>query len=243
MMKKIFAATTIIAFGLGLPGCSAKITTGTNTAGTTTAATNSAKPGNSSETKKTDAKTTAAKNDGKTKPALTDEKKPDGKAKTQGKKIAVPDNWVYVYDEQKGYGFSVPEGSTGGQETVEGVDTFVGATPSPTEAAMFVIAFNDKKMTKEDLLNVAVKFLEEMGETVKPGTLSGESDDYAVADATSTSNEGGKSKWKILVGTDVTDNYVMLVGTEESKFDAHKDIIDGIWGSFEMWSGGASGNS
>jgi general stress protein 26 len=41
---------------------------------------------------------------------------------------------------------------------------------------------------------------------------------------------------KILVGTDVTDNYVMIVGTDESKFEANKEIIDAIWGSFEMWS-------
>ncbi len=240
MTRKFFAVMTIIAFGLGMFGCTASVSTNTSTnaAKPANSATNSSNSSNSSKSN------SAAKTDAKTKPALTDEKKPtDGKAKTTGKKIPVPENWIYVYDESKGYGFSMPEGSTGGQEGVDGVDTFVGATPAPTEAAVFVITFKDKQMTKEDLLTVSVKFLEEMGETVKPGTLSGESDDYAVADATSTSKDGGKSKWKILVGTDVSDNYVMLVGTEESKYDAHKDIIDAIWGSFEMWSGGASGNS
>ena len=43
------------------------------------------------------------------------------------------------------------------------------------------------------------------------------------------------------MGIDVTDNYVMIVGTEEAKFAANEKIIDMIWGSFEMWSGGASG--
>jgi hypothetical protein len=240
MTRKFFAVTAIIAFALGMFGCTASVSTNTTT--------NAAKPANSTNTtapaNKAANTNSTTKTDAKTKPALKDEKKPtDGKAKTTGKNIPVPENWVYVYDESKGYGFSMPEGSTGGQEGVDGVETFVGATPAPTEAAVFVITFKDKQMTKEDLLNVSVKFLEEMGETVKPGTLSGESDDYAVADATSTSKDGGKSKWKILVGTDVSDNYVMLVGTEESKYDSHKDIIDAIWGSFEMWSGGASGNS
>ncbi len=241
MTRKFFAVMTIIAFGLGMFGCTASVSTNTSTSAT--------KPANSATNSATNASTTSKSNsttktDAKTKPALKDEKKPtDGKAKTTSKKVPVPENWIYVYDESKGYGFSMPEGSTGGQEGVDGVETFVGATPAPSEAAVFVISFKDKQMTKEDLLAVSVKFLEEMGETVKPGTLSGESDDYAVADATSTSKDGGKSKWKILVGTDVSDNYVMLVGTEEAKFDSHKDIIDAIWGSFEMWSGGASGNS
>jgi hypothetical protein len=35
----------------------------------------------------------------------------------------------------------------------------------------------------------------------------------------------------------------MIVGSDESKFEANKEIIDAIWGSFEMWSGGASGNN
>ena len=81
------------------------------------------------------------------------------------------------------------------------------------------------------------------GEKIEAGKLTAESEDYSVADATSTSADGKKSKMKIVVGTDVTDNYVMIVGTDESKYDANKAIIDQIWGSFEMWSGGASGNN
>lgn len=36
---------------------------------------------------------------------------------------------------------------------------------------------------------------------------------------------------------------VMAVGTEESEFKANEKIIDEIWGSFSMQSGGASGKS
>lgn len=242
MKKKIFLVMTISALGLEMMGCGGGATTpnSSNTAKPTNSASNTATNKASNSTSKSN----STKKPEAPKTALKDEKKPtDGKAKTTSKKVPVPDSWVYVYDETKGYGFSVPEGSTGGSETVDGVDTFVGATPAPSEAAIFVIAFKDKEMSKDDLLDVAVKFLEGMGETVKPGSLTGESEDYSVAEATSTSADGGKSKWKILVGTDVTDNYVMLVGTEEAKFDSHKEIIDGIWGSFEMWSGGSSGNN
>lgn len=240
MTKKLFAVITIFTFGLAFNGCTASFSTNAGTA-------NTAKPGSANTTANSNnskpSSTSSAKKDGKAKPALKDEKKPEGEAKTTSQKISVPESWIYVYDESKGYGFSVPEGSTGESDTVDGVDTFVGSTPAPTEAAIFVIAFKDQEMTKDNLLDVAVKFLEEMGETVKPGALTNESEDYAVAEATSTTQDGGKSKWKILVGTDVTDNYVMLVGTEESKFESNRDVIDAIWGSFEMWSGGASGSN
>jgi hypothetical protein len=46
-----------------------------------------------------------------------------------------------------------------------------------------------------------------------------------------------------MVGTDVTDNYVMIVGGDEEKYNANVKTIDEIWGIFEMWSGGASGNN
>ena len=98
-------------------------------------------------------------------------------------------------------------------------------------------------MTKEDLLNVALEFMKGLGATkVEAGKLTGESEDYSVTEVTATLEDGSKSKSKVLVGTDVTDNYVMIVGTEEPKFAANEKIIDEIWGSFEMWSGGASGN-
>jgi hypothetical protein len=187
------------------------------------------------KTNSNSAKTDSAKTDKKTQAPLKDEKKPTGDSK-KAKSNPVPDNWIYVYDETKGYGFYVPEGTTGETETVDGVDTFMATTPAPSELGIVVIAFKDKTMTKDDLLDVAVKFLQEMGETVTPGKLTGESDEYAVAEASTTSKDGKKGKAKILVGTDVTDNYVMLIGTDESKYAANEKIIDEIWGSFEMWS-------
>jgi hypothetical protein len=35
----------------------------------------------------------------------------------------------------------------------------------------------------------------------------------------------------------------MIIGTPADKFAANEKTIDEIWGNFEMWSGGSSGNS
>lgn len=232
MKKIIFAATVISAFGLAMSGCSFSVSTngmdnGKPAVSNSSANANAAKPTANANT---------AKADDKPKSALTNEKKPEGTAK-KAKDNPVPENWIYVYDEVKGFGFYVPEGTTGGSESQEGVDTFVAMTPAPSEIAIVVISFKDKQMTKEDLLNVGVKFIEEMGSTVQSGKLTAESDNYAVSEVTTTTKEGSKTKGKIMVGTDVSDNYVMLLGTEEAKYSANEKIIDEIWGSFEMWSG------
>ena len=243
MKKTFYTALTISAFSLGLVGCSGSVGYTPATANTTTAAAKPVAANTASNTApKTTADSNAAKSADKPTAVLKDEKKPEGKSKTAGKDVPIPDSWIYVSDEAKGYGFSVPEGTTGGSETQEGVDTYVANTPAPSEIGVVVIAFKDKQMTKENLLDVAVKFIEGMGEKVQPGKLAAESDDYSLAEATMTAADGKKSKCKILVGTDVTDNYVMVVGAAEDKFAANEKVIDEIWGSFEIWSGGASKN-
>ncbi len=237
-MKKTLLALMAIS-ALGMTGCTASFSTGDNMAANTTKPANTTIASNTNATKPA-SNTDSAKNDGKSGTVLKDEKKPEGTAKTAKKGNPVPENWIYVYDEVKGYGFYVPEGTTGDSDVVEGVETFLGSTPAPSELGIVVISFKDKEMTKEDLLDVAVKFLEGMGETVSAGKLTNESEEYAVAVANTTA-DGKKGKAKILVGTDVTDNYVMIIGGDEDKFTANEKMIDEIWGSFEMWSGGASG--
>lgn len=227
-MKKIIAILAATALGSLAIGCG----------GASAPANNSGKPANSGSSN-SNAANTAATTKKSDKPALKDEKKPEGKSKS-AKEVKVPDDWVYVSDEVKGYGFSVPAGSTGGSDSSGGVDVFVATTPAPSEVVVYVLAYKDKKLSKEDLLNDAVKFLEGIEQTVTAGKLTAESPIYSLAEATMNGKDGSKSKAKILVGTDVTDNYVMIVGTEESKFAANEKIIDEIWGSFEIWSGGAS---
>lgn len=227
-MKTIISILAVTALGLMAIGCGNK----------TAPANNTSKPANTSNSN-TNATNTAATTKKSDKPALSDEKKPEGKSKS-AKEVKVPDDWVYVYDENKGYGFSVPAGSNGGSDSAGGVDVFVATTPAPSEVVVYVLAYKNKKLTKEDLLNDAVKFLEGLEQTVTAGKLSAESSNYSLAEATMTGKDGSKSKAKILVGTDITDNYVMIVGTDESKFASNEKIIDEIWGSFEIWSGGAS---
>ncbi len=230
MKKKIILTLSVATLGIVIGGCSASFSTNSGD-------TSAAKPTNTAASPAANKSANSGSTSDKPKTALKDSKKPEGNAKSAKKDNPIPDNWIYVYDEAKGYGFYVPEGTVGESETVDGVDTFLAETPAPSGVAIVVIAFNDKTMTKDDLLNVAVKFLEEMGETVTPGKLIGESDEYAVAEVTTASKDGTKGKGKILVGMDVSDNYVMILGTEEAKFAANEKIIDEIWGSFEMWSG------
>ncbi len=232
MIINISATLTIAILMLALGGCTASFTTNTNKPAN--APSNAASNSNSNSA----SNGTAAKKPSDAKPTekLANEKKPEGKGKTANAKVPVPENWIFVYDDQKGYSFYVPEGTTGGAETVNGVSVFSAATPAPSEVDVMVIAYKNEKLTKDDLLNDAVKVLEAAGEKVTAGKLTAEGENYSLAEATSTSADGKKSKYKILVGTDVTDNYVMILGTEESKFSANEKVIDEIWGNFEMWS-------
>jgi hypothetical protein len=240
MKKTLFTVIAISALGLVMTGCSFSFGTGgntSNTSNTTKPATNA--PANTAANKPAN----SSSNSNAPKAVLKDEKKPtDGNSKKAAKNNPVPDNWIEVYDEQKGYSFSIPEGTSGGSQTTEGIDVFTATTPAPNEISIFVLAYKDKTLTKEDLLDHAVKFLEGLGVKVTPGKLKGESDDYAVADAETVDKDGNKEKQRILVGTDISDNYVMILNAPEAKFAADEKTIDEIWGSFEIWSGGASNN-
>jgi len=229
MKNKFILFTALAALMLVVIGCSGSISTNS---GSSPSPSPSPSPSNSSSTGNTSAP----------KEVLKDEKKPDDVKENKVKNVPVPDSWINMYDKAKGYGFAVPEGTTGGTKQMQGIDIFIATTPAPNEIAIFVLSYKDKKKTKEDLLNDAVKFLEGMGLTVTKGKLNAESDDYAVADASTVAPDGTKEKQRILVGTDVTDNYVMILNTPADKFEANEPTIDKIWGSFEMTSGGASKN-
>ncbi|MGI8641280.1 MAG: hypothetical protein ACR2MG_15195 [Pyrinomonadaceae bacterium] len=174
--------------------------------------------------------------------ALSGSERPAGESKAISNalgtknQVASNDDWLYVYDSRRGYGFYVPNGTTGDRGKVKNVDTFAGFTPN--NIGIYVFAWQDRQATRETLLKNAKNILEGMGETVKTGEIVGASDNFAVVEATSVDKQGVKSKMKVLVGTDVTDNYVMIVGCDEKDYNAKKATIEQIWGSFEMWSGG-----
>lgn len=170
--------------------------------------------------------------------------KKDDKMKSlpPGKAVPVPANWITMADAQKGYQFEVPEGSQHTTQTVNGVDVYMATSPEPSKVAVMVMAFKDKTLSKDDLLKFAEKVLAGMGEKdIKIGTPNEISDDYSVATISSVDEKGETTKGKVLVATDVTDNYVMLLGSPEKEYAANEKIIDTIWGSFAMHSGGASG--
>lgn len=156
----------------------------------------------------------------------------------------VPADWIRMYDDAKGYEFMVPKGTEHKSETVEGVDVYMASVPAPYEIGVMVVAFKDKTLTKDDLLKRAENILKSLDEKdIKIEPAKELSDDYSLATFTSTGKDGKAGKGKILVATDVTDNYILLVGGDADKFAANEKTIDEIWGSFGMYSGGSSGNS
>ena len=168
----------------------------------------------------------------------------DKKSVPAAKIVPVPENWIAMVDEEKGYGFKVPEGTHRENQNADGIDVFMAKTPEPSSVGVFVMAFKDKTLTKDDLLKFAEKFLEGLGEkNVKIGDLVELSDDYSLGTISSVDEKGKTTKGKVLVATDVSDNYVMLLGTDESEFKENEKIMDEIWGSFTMRSGGATGKS
>lgn len=69
-------------------------------------------------------------------------------------------------------------------------------------------------------------------------------DDYRLLDITSADlKDKSKNHWKVLLATDVTDNYIFLTGTPEAELKANEPTMDTAWGSFDMLSGGYSGES
>jgi hypothetical protein len=235
MTQTMKLTCVLLALTLWITGCKTSVTT-------TTTSANSAKPANAATNTTTTSKTSTTSKPDKPKTEIKDKKaaKPEN-TKKQPSAATVPAEWVYYADEAKGYGFSLPSGSTGDSTNQDSVDTFVAVTPD--DITVIVYAFKDSSLSKEDLLERAEKALNAMGDTVTTGELKGESEDYAVADASSVSADGTKSKLKVLVATDVSDNYVMFVRSDEASYNAKKAAMDMIWGSFEMYSGGASGSN
>jgi CO dehydrogenase/acetyl-CoA synthase delta subunit len=156
----------------------------------------------------------------------------------------VPADWITMSDEVRGYEFKVPQGTQHKTDTVNGVDVYAANVPAPYDINVLIFAFKDKTLTKDDLMKKVEAALESMGEKdIKVTDVKELSDDYSIANISSVDEKGKATQGKVLVGTDVTDNYIVMIGTEADKFSANEKTIDEIWGSFGMYSGGASGNN
>jgi hypothetical protein len=170
--------------------------------------------------------------------------KPSAASKKPPATNPVPADWIRMYDDIKGYEFMVPQGTQHQSQTADGVDVYMASVPAPYDIGVMVVAFKDKTLTKDDLVKRAENILKAFEEKdIKIDALKELNDDYSVCTFTSTGKDGKPGKGKILVATDVTDNYIMLVGGDADKFGANEKTIDEIWGSFGMYSGGSSGNS
>jgi len=170
--------------------------------------------------------------------AKTTKKLPENKANP------VPADWITMSDEVKGYEFQVPKGTEHATDTTSGVDVYAANVPAPYDIGVLVFAFKDKTLTKDDLMKRVEAALTAMGEKdIKIGEATEISADYSIATISSVGKDGKTTKGKVLVATDVTDNYIMMVGTDADKYSANEKTIDEIWGSFGMYSGGSSGNS
>jgi hypothetical protein len=158
--------------------------------------------------------------------------------------VPAPADWITMSDDRKGYSFEVPKGTEHSIEQSNGIDVFIAATPDPMAVGVMVMAFKDPSLSKTDLVKVATGGLEGLGaKNIKIGELTELSADYSLGSYTALNSEGKPVRGKMLVATDVTDNYVMIVGSEENEFKANEKVIDEIWGSFSMQSGGSSGKN
>ena len=156
----------------------------------------------------------------------------------------VPGSWERMVDDVKGFAFSVPEGSESKQESQGGVDVFMAVVPKPHDIAVMAVVYKDASKTKDDLSQNVVEIIQGMGDTDVNVESSEElNDDYSLLTITSKDDQGAATKSRALVATDITDNYILIVASPATEFDANADTVDAIWGSFEMFSGGASGGS
>lgn len=234
-MKKITGVVAALVVSTAILGCGKKeTTTSTATTGTTAKTTSaSVMPGAATSTAATGAKQSAKS------------PKPDSQKKgiPNDKKAAVPADWVVFSDTNKGYEFEVPAASTSKDYTVGQVDVFEVEIQQP-QLHVIQTSYKDKTLSRENLVDDAKEILGLMGDTnVMTGKLEPLGDDYGLAEFTSTSKEGKKLQGKILVATDVTDNYITIVTSDAAAYKANEKTIDAIWGSFAMYSGGASGTN
>lgn len=154
-------------------------------------------------------------------------------------KVAVPADWITIEDEELGFSFEAPKGT---EHAVEKKDDFVLITavpPAPIAAKVILLAFKDRKETKENLLKFAMGWLKGLQvKTITPGELVEVSKEYSVADYAGTV-PGGAFKGKALVATGNNDSYVMMVAVDAAKFKANEEVMDEIWGSFSILPAGA----
>src|SRR5262249_51786494 len=121
-LKHLTITCSAALLALSLTGCGSKPSNTNSSTKPAAAPTTTSNTAAAAKPKTTSTPTTEIKN----------EKKPEtGTAKSvpASKKVPAPANWIFMYDEDKGYSFYVPEGTKGGSDTVNGVNVFIAQTP------------------------------------------------------------------------------------------------------------------
>ena len=173
---------------------------------------------------------------------------PAGKAASTGKKRkvkvaalarTVPDDWITVRDNVRGFDFQVPNGSKRDQVTKGNFTIYGAQVPKPNEIDVLVVAFKDKTRTKEDLFDDVDDVLEAAGcKDVKLSNKKEITTNFSECIVTYIDDDGSTpSKGKALVVTDKTDNYMMIAGSPAATFKVEEPTIDAIIGSLSMDSG------
>jgi hypothetical protein len=159
----------------------------------------------------------------------------------------VPTDWIELTDSVRGFSFSVPAGSVGNAEDKNGFLGFAAVLPKPYDkVVVMTFAFKDAKRSLDDLAHDAESILGKVLDEgdIKVTATKDITDDYRLLEITSAdTKDKSKNHWKVLLATDVTDNYILITGTPESEFAANEPTMDSTWGSFDMLSGGFSGES
>lgn len=163
----------------------------------------------------------------------------------ENKRVAVPQEWLVVYDENRGYEFRVPEGTKEEWQSFDDTEIYIANLPVPTKVTLMVAAYKDEDTEKATILKKAQKILEtldqrniQFNETKQEITRN-----YYIVKFSAVDEKNSIIKGKLLVGLDKTDNFLMFVTSPEANFKANEKIIDEIWSNFQMHAANLNSNS
>ncbi|MFO0551089.1 MAG: hypothetical protein U0271_22050 [Polyangiaceae bacterium] len=151
------------------------------------------------------------------------------------KKNPIPEDWEPFENKPKQFGFWLPTGSTTNDSTENGIEMFHADLPDPYPIEVWVVTYRDKTLSKEDLwVDVDAVISNNLkGTKLDLGPVVDLNNVFAVRDATWT--EVSPIKGTVLVGTDINDNYIMIVSCREGDYESNHDTVDALWESFYLF--------
>ena len=170
---------------------------------------------------------------------ITNRMQDDGGARRRaipaGKAAPVPTEWTTYTDEEKRYQLRLPKGALTDSRVVDGFDRFIASVPEPRKEAVMIVTFRESRFSKDELLEAAKRTLEKVGEqNIKIDSRIKINDDFELVNVSSAASGGPVTHLKLLLGTNDTNNYIVIIGSVEPYFKADEREIDSIWGSFVM---------